>query len=197
MMAMHSINSQSVEDCFSQAEAELLEALFPTESAPYLWNPADPCTSAYFAELEQGFEFEDWSDEEITGRTQRLFAQLNSCFPPATPATLRASLSESFAARVPASLLDAIADRAQQIVSTNLTKAQQLVQVVGDFLPNFAEEDLLVLARPLAYAMRDNPQAVESTFGGVRVADWTELSPIEQARLSMAIAGYALEQLHA
>jgi len=105
-------------------------------------------------------------------------------------------ICDRFAARVPSDLLGAIARIAKQVVKTNLSKADQLVQCVQEMLPNWAEEDLLVFARPFAYAMRGEGEAVDSTLSAIRPVDWTDLSQMEQARLSMAIASYALDSLH-
>ncbi|HEY9875224.1 MAG TPA: hypothetical protein V6D12_17460 [Candidatus Obscuribacterales bacterium] len=199
MMVSQSINSQGFEDSFSQAQAELLEALLEPSDALYPWNPADPSAEAYFENLEQQFQLDDWSDEEIMHRSRSLFAQLDSCWTQASSPTadvLEASLSDRFAARVPSDLLGAIARIAKQVVKTNLSKADQLVQCVQQMLPNWAEEDLLVFARPFAYAMRGEGEAVDSTLSAIRPVDWTDLSQMEQARLSMAIASYALDSLH-
>ncbi len=193
-MANKWIYSQRVEDSFSPVQAELLEALLQPEEALYPWNPADPDTEAYFAEMENEFELEDWSDEEIMARSQKLFAGIDFCAKQVSPIAdvLKKSLGERFAPRVPQTLLDAIAHKAHQVVSTNLSLADKLVECVQQLLPNWAEEDLLVLARPLAYAMRGEAETIESTPS----AAWTELSDMEQARLSMAIAQYAIAHLH-
>ena len=53
-----------------------------------------------------------------------------------------------------------------------------------------------LLARPFAYAMRGNQMAdVEFVLGELQFEEWTALSEIEQARMSLAIARYALSQL--
>jgi hypothetical protein len=73
---------------------------------------------------------------------------------------------------------------------------EQLVACVRDALPSLAEEDLQVLARPMAYAMRDEASNVtESVLAATRALDWAALSEIEQARLGLTIAYEALSQL--
>ncbi|HAG81788.1 MAG TPA: hypothetical protein DCL61_11625 [Cyanobacteria bacterium UBA12227] len=72
----------------------------------------------------------------------------------------------------------------------------RMIQCVEELLPNWAEDDLQVLARPLAYAMRGaEAETVELALGAVRPLDWTELSEIERARLSLAIARIAIDDL--
>ena len=72
--------------------------------------------------------------------------------------------------------------------------ADQMVECVLDILPQWDEEDLQVLARPLAYAMRDaDPEGVELVMATQRL--WAELSEIEQARVGLAVARYAISQL--
>ena len=105
---------------------------------------------------------------------------------------------QQFSTQVPQQLLDSILHRAQQVITTNLSLADQMVQCVQDCLPNWAEDDLYVLARPFAYAMRGaDTEMLEAALRSVRCAAWTELSGIEQARLSLAIARYALSQMPA
>jgi hypothetical protein len=108
---------------------------------------------------------------------------------------LRQSLSERFAAFMPEAWLEAIAHKAQQICSTNLSLAEQLVLCVKPLLPNWAEDDLLVFARPLAYAMRGKSDSATETHRVASPIEWTELSSMEQARLSLTVAHSALLQL--
>jgi hypothetical protein len=94
-------------------------------------------------------------------------------------------------------MLEAIASKAQQIFSTNLSLADQLVLCVKPLLPNWADEDLLVLARPLAYAMRGASDSNGESIPGVpRPVEWTELTQMEQVRMSLAVAHSALVQLN-
>ena len=55
------------------------------------------------------------------------------------------------------------------------------------------------MARPMAFAMRGSSadEFVEATIQSVRQDDWDALSPIEQARLSLAAARYAISQTEA
>lgn len=198
-MARQSIYSERFEDSFSQAAAELIEAILVPKEATYPWNPGDASEEAYLASLEREFGLEDWSDEEISSRSQRLFSQIDDCWMQEQSAdrAVKMSLYQRFAAYVPQVWIDAIAQKATDIFSTKLSLADQLVQCVNSLLPYWAEEDLQVLARPLACAMRSaEPEAVESAISVVRQVDWAELSEMEQARVSMAIARSALAHLN-
>lgn len=187
------------EDALNSVQGELLEALLQAEEDFYPWNPAEPEAEAYFAELERGFLLEQWQEvEDITQASQALFNQLHQCWSSpewVVEENLRQSLSERFAAFMPEAWLEAIAHKAQQIFSTNLSLAEQLVLCVKPLLPNWAEDDLLVFARPLAYAMRGNSDSATETHRVAPPIEWTELSPIEQARLSLSVAHSALLQL--
>ena len=69
-----------------------------------------------------------------------------------------------------------------------------MVECVLDILPQWDEEDLQVLARPLAYAMREaDSEGVELVTTSRK--PWTELSEIEQAIVGLAVARYAISQL--
>jgi len=106
------------------------------------------------------------------------------------------SLSQRFAAFMPEAWLEAIANTARQVFPSNLSFADQLVMCVKPLLPDWAEEDLLVFARPWAYAMRGTSEPADQvTPRGVRPVEWRELSQMEQVRLSLAVAHSALIEL--
>lgn len=177
------------EEMFSVAED-------PTLTAPYAWNPIDPESEEFFAQLEQSFSLDDWSAEETATRSQAFFGKLNQLW---SATTLQESLAERFATRIPQQLVGAIVAQAQQALSTSQSLADQLVQCVATILPNMAQDDLFVLTRPLAYAMRngESRRAVDATLEKIRPVAWEDLSDIEQARLSLAVARCALAELEA
>lgn len=186
-------------NCAWDGSEELAEEMFTAEADPqlkttYPWNPAAPESEAFFNELEQDFSLDDWQAEEVSARANAFFGKVNQLW---SGASVQATLSERFAARMPQHLLAAIANRAQQVLSASQSLADQLVQSVQEVLPNVAEEDLYVLARPLAYAMRngESHRAVDSTLEKVRTIAWDDLSEVEQARLSLAVARCALSEL--
>jgi len=55
------------------------------------------------------------------------------------------------------------------------------VQCVQILPPNWAEEDLLVLARPFSLYHGNQMSDIEFVLGALRLEDWTALSEIEQA----------------
>jgi hypothetical protein len=186
-------------NCSWKGTEPLTEDMFvveenPNLKAPYPWNPTDPETEAFFTELEHDFSLDDWQADEISNRANAFFSKVNQLW---STTKLQESLAQRFAARIPQPLLIAIANRAQQVLTTSQSLADQLVRSVQDVLPNLAEEDLYVLARPLAYAMRNGESqgAVDSTLEKVRTVAWEELSEVEQARLSLAAARCALAEL--
>jgi hypothetical protein len=184
-----------------QPEQPLTEDLVSVEENPhahvaYPWNPSMPEAEEFFAQTEKESIFDGWKPEDVSVRSGTFFAQLDQLW---SATSLQEALVQKFAVRMPHVLMAAIAQRAQQVVSTSLTLADQLVQCVQEALPNLAElapEDLYVLARPLAYEMRDaDSQAIESTLATVRPIDWQALSEVEQTRLSLAVARYAIAEL--
>lgn len=205
MVSKHGYSENS-ENLQAQAAQELVQMLWQEDEAIYPWNPFAPESEAYLVELEQEFGLEDWSVAEIKTRSHSFFTQIDQLWPQKVPAAtlqrLQASLCRRFAERVPPAWLEAIATKATEMMrgtgrlSPSLSLMDQMVQCVDQLLPNWAEEDLQVLARPLAYAMRGaEAEAVDLTLGAVRAIDWVELSQMEQARLTLAIARYALAEL--
>jgi len=199
-MANEFDHSDHTEFTPSPAQLEFLEALLAPEGDTYPWDVTDPESEAYFAEREQDFILEDWSGEEIAAQTQTFFAQIEQIWSAsdATDVTvvnnLQANLQQRFAAHIPQSWLKTIAHKAYQVLKTKPSMADQLVQCIQELLPNWAEDDLLVLARPFAYSMR-GADTDEFVLGNVPSQDWTALSEIEKARTGLAIAQYALAQL--
>ncbi|MEP6518503.1 hypothetical protein [Microcoleus vaginatus] len=189
-MATQSPDSEYFRDSQTQAQMELLATIVQTDVV-YPWNPAQLESESYLAALEQEFALSDsFSDSDIALKSQVLFSQLEQVW---LTTALQKSLREKFA-RVPQDFLASIAQSVQNATVKYQSLADQMVECVLDILPQWAEEDLQVLARPLAYAMRD----VDSEGGELVMATkrpWAQLSEIEQARVSLAVARYAISQL--
>ncbi|WP_310426241.1 hypothetical protein [Chamaesiphon sp. VAR_48_metabat_135_sub] len=182
----------------SIAEAELMDCLLASSTANYPWNPSDPATADYYEQSDSYFSLDDWSDDEIAQRSESFFASIQSCWEAAPSYELEqsplAALTAQFGARVPQQWLSKIAANVSNLATSSLEPVDQLVQSVQDLLSNWATEDLLVMARPYAYAMRCNP-GVDNIDNVVRPLDWNELSEVERAKLTILIAQYAIERI--
>jgi hypothetical protein len=186
----------------SKLQTELLQAVLETEAYPWL---ADEMAQPYSAHTEAAGEMLEISDEEATQGWQSLSAQLDQRFAlMGNGASLSERLQQKFAERLPADMLARIGEKAQQLVSGGESVGQsvgqsvleQMMACVQDVLSYIADEDLRVMARPMAMAMRGNSadEFVDATIKSVRTDDWAALSPIEQARLGLAAARYAISQ---
>ena len=190
IMTTQSPDSQYFRDSQTQAEMELLATIVQTDVA-YPWNPAQLESESYLTAREEEFALSDsFSDSDIAQKSQVLFAQLEQVW---LATALQKSLREKFA-RVPQDFLVRIAQGVQNATVKYQSLADQMVECVLDILPQWAEEDLQVLARPLAYAMREvDSEGAELVMATRR--PWAQLSEIEQARVSLAVARYAISQL--
>lgn len=203
-MARKQIDSQCLQARELAVEQELLEALLLLDD-PYPWNPEEPEFQGYLEAAEKNMTWEELLEEVSIARLEQLWDKSNS---PATSnatsnatskqkhlASIQESLAEKFAHLVPISWLEEIARRAARVTAeiANVSAATQLVQCTGGLFPDWAEEDLQVLARPFAYSMRG--AAVESTLASVGDREWTARSEIERVKLCLAIANYVLVQL--
>jgi hypothetical protein len=179
----------------SEVQAQLIDSLLASSTITYPWNPTDPDTADYYLETDRHFSLDNWSDAEITQRSRSFFAQIQSCWANSPAAVLEisplAALIEKFGARVPQQWLAQIADRVSCLATQQLEPIDRLIQSVQDLLPNWAAEDLLVIARPYAYAMRGDT-GVNNVDNIVRPLEWTELSELERAKLTIAIAQAAI-----
>jgi hypothetical protein len=190
----------------SPAQLELLETLIDAEDTSYPWNPAKPESDGYFADVERQSYIQEVLDEELTMRSQSFYNQLWSsvsaqqqynCHKAGNLVTqLRENLSQKIAAKIPHQLIERIAEKASEIFNPTQSIGEQLVCCAQAVLPSWSSEDLTVLARPFAYAMRNSEaQNLETVLDKVGEHDWQTLSEIEQARISVAIAYYALRQI--
>ena len=179
----------------SEAQAELIDCLLASSTANYPWNPAAPATADYYLETDRHFSLDNWSEAEITQRSRSFFAQIQSCWAnsptPVIEISPLSALIEQFGARVPQQWLAQIAANVHDLATNQLEPIDRLIQSVQDLLPNWATEDLLVIARPYAYAMRGDT-GVNDIDNIVRPLAWTELSELERAKLTIAIAQAAI-----
>jgi hypothetical protein len=190
-----SFNSQP--DRHNLSEAELMDCLLASSTTEYPWNPADPETADYYTESDLHFSLDDWTDAEIAQKSASFFTTIQSCWDkPADNVRVGAieTLTAKFGARVPQQWLERIAANASALASSNLEPVEQLVSAVRDLLSNWANDDLLVMARPYAYAMRCNP-GVDNPDNIVRPLAWEQLSELERAKLTILIAQYAIDAL--
>jgi hypothetical protein len=189
-MTNKSSNSQFFEDFKTRTEFDLLEAIALDDTA-YPWNPDE--SEAYFTRLEEEFTESDFvTNIDIVNGSQKLFATLEENW---SKFSVHQSLFERFGKRMPQDLLTKLAtsvreisERASQTLG-GLSLSDRLVYCVGEIMPQWALEDLEVLARPMAYAMRDSQvDPVDSTLANIPEVNWQDLSEVERARLSLAIA---------
>lgn len=197
-MASDSVRPSSIPSQ-AKAELELIEFIFSPYATAYPWNPADPEVWAYCEALEQEIA-DTWSVADFEPYVQTFSKQLDrawEAFPVQRwSAVFPTELFQRFSAQIPTHLLESIVHQAQQAIAQQQTLAEQLVVCVRDLLPAWTDDDLQVLARPFAYAMRSgaDSEMLEGTLQSIRCASWADLSEIEQARLSLAIARYVLSQ---
>lgn len=182
-----------------EAQAELLHVVL--DESPYPWL-ADEAVDSYGAQIETaGQDVLEISDEEARVGWQRLSATLSATWGAAgVMAPLNQKLIQKFAGRLPADVIARIGERAQQLMNGGEAAGQnvldQMLACVQDVLSHVANDDLRVMGRPMAMAMRGSSadEFVEATIKSVRSAEWAALSPIEQARLGLAAARYAISQ---
>jgi hypothetical protein len=183
------------------AEADFLASLFAADS-PFPWEPLSLEGDAYLQGLETELDadptFEADFDKAITdgwNQTSALLAAQWQSLGAVPPQSLLDALKAQFQSRMPDDALSTIAAAATQWVNSGRPVAEQLVEVVQTLLPDWDTGDLTVLARPLAYSLRDGRgEVLDITLRSAPQTDWNSLSKIEKARLSLAIASVALHK---
>lgn len=180
----------------SKSEAELIDCLLAAPTLDYPWDTTVLETADYYVDTDSYFSLDNWSDQEIAETSVGFFAQIQSCWANSPAPELEldplVSLTDKFGTRVPQEWLKAIATQVKNLASQKLEPIDRLVHSVKDLLLDWAADDLLVMARPYAYAMRCDP-GVNDPTRIVRDLAWTELSELERAKLTILIAQYAID----
>ena len=188
------------------AEHDLLAAILDPESV-YPWQPLAPEAEHYLASLETEFDTlaEDDLSPAIAAGWQTLAAQINTQMNAATVTQPAGGLGLSaagsvldqlrqFQGRLPGELLQSLASSATTLARSGQPLIDQLVQCASDILPAWNVDDLAVLARPLAYSLRDGRgEILELNLRAIPANTWDSLSDLEQARLTLTIASVALK----
>ncbi|HIK44547.1 MAG TPA: hypothetical protein IGR64_06615 [Leptolyngbyaceae cyanobacterium M65_K2018_010] len=183
-----------VPESSSSAEADLLASLVNPQP-PYPWSPFSPEAEAYLAEAEA--ELADASlDGAIAAGWQRFSADLESQWAQVAgrPNPVAESLLNRFQGSIPSQVLQSIATTALAMVDSGQSLLDQLVACAQAVLPTWEQDDLAVLARPLAYALRDGQSEIlDLSLSAIPQTDWNQISEVDRARLSLAIATVALQ----
>jgi hypothetical protein len=186
---------------------ELLEALLETDEVTYPWNPTSPESDNFFHQCDDNFAIDELLEADGSGRQEAFYSHLDSLWSniPTTQSQcnttvvsllqLKENLQTAISSRIPHDWIEKIAQKATELFNSPMSIADQLVEVAASVVPALGADDLSVLARPYAYAMRSESNTLESTLQKVGGHDWNNLSEIEQARVSVAVAYYALQQL--
>jgi hypothetical protein len=172
----HPVQQRAISPTVSIAENAASKLVYP-------WNPTTDASDQFFNAVDNGDLLNSFTNSELDAKATIFFNSLDQLW----DQSLQAALARKFAT-VPAAMLAQIAAQATQMVQTSNDLLDQLTTCVQSVLPEWALEDLQVLARPMAYAMRG--ESAELTTN-----DWATLSATEQAKLTLAIADYALKQL--
>lgn len=191
----------------SAIHLELLEALLETDEVTYPWNPASPESEDFFHQCDANFAIDELLADEEYGRQEAFYSHLDTLWSNTKPLQpqcsttvvsilkLKESLQTAISSRIPHDWIEKIAQKASELFNSPMSIADQLVEVAASVVPGLGADDLSVLARPYAYAMRSEANTLETTLKKVGGHEWNNLSEIEQARVSVAVAYYALQQL--
>ena len=171
--------------------------VFFASGQPYPWEPLSPDGEAHLNHLESQLDDDPEVDEVITAGWHRVSSLLETQWASvetATPERLLNALKARFQERMPDDALGTLAAAAARLVQSGRPMAEQLVETAKAILPDWETGDLVVMARPLAYSLRDGRGEVLDltlrfhTPGPMGVL----FRSLKKARLSLAIASVAL-----
>ena len=174
------------------ARQEMLQSILATQE-PYPWTPAD--SSDYFTEVTAAADELALSDEEAQLGWQTFSTQLDAFWNQTS--SIESALTQRFAQRLSQDVINQITAKATQVVNSGRPLAEQIIACVRDTLAGWDDADLQVMARPLAHAMRGQEEILDATINSVRDIEWEALSPMEQARVSLAAARWAIDYVSA
>lgn len=183
----------------NQVDLDFVQQILAVSGEGYCWDPSQNIGADLDVDPNLGEEgLLDSATARETLNNKLFFETLENAWNEADAAlALETELVQALGDRMPQPLLQTLLEKAQQAVHAGQTLGDQLVQCVQGLIPQLDADDLLVMARPYALAMRSSEasMSLETLRSSVRVAQWTELSPIERARLSLEISHYVLTQL--
>jgi hypothetical protein len=191
-----STNPAIPDNAQQQAQLDLLYSVLGSpQNLP--WHPYSPATAQYFDQLEQTVADELGDDLEIASQWSQVSALATALWE-SSENNLLTTLTQKFGTRMPQALLTRLTAQVQAAANSGQALMDQLVTSTQAVITDFAVEDLQVMARPMAMAMRSGEtETVDAVVQSIRTADWEDLSEMEQARLSLAIARYALAEIDA
>lgn len=176
-----------------QYELELLHSILGPE-ATYPWNLSDPAARECLDRLEQQVPADAWSDEAFESKWQAI-SQVSAQLWDASSVSVATVLARRFSDRIPADLLTRIAEGAKAAAASGQSILDQMVATAQSVMTDWEGDDLRVMARPLAMAMRSEGDHLDRYLSADASVEWEQLSEVQQAQLSLAIAHYALTEL--
>jgi len=180
---------------FSRAKVEQDLLQLVLQEVQYPWNPAE--SEAFFASIEAA-TVDEWEPGELAAQGEAIATQLDSLWAEIDQTAANsqvAALLARVSGRVPQQIIAGIVQRSQQLVSSNLSLADRMVQCVQDFLA-CNPEDLLLTSRKFAVVRSRGAvsNSLDTALQQISAADWDALPIGEQAYLSLAIAHAALTE---
>ncbi|EFA72062.1 hypothetical protein B7O87_12350 [Cylindrospermopsis raciborskii CENA303] len=174
---------------------ELLTAILEPENETYPWNLASDQVDAYFQKLAAPLYSDPLFMESLEQQGENFYNSLDQIWSQVYNSKAdrderpRTTLSDIFGTFVPSHYLDQIMEAAKKTFhNMEHSTIEKIVDCVRSLLPNWDMEDLLVLARPIAYSMRSG----QSDYN-LPNRNWTELSEVERAKICLVVADYALK----
>jgi hypothetical protein len=169
----------------TQNQQDLLQAILQLDPQN-IWSPFTALSEQQLGQAEGLCEA-----EPTTALVEEFWHTLEACWSEHSATTDVATNQPQLPPHlsvVPTALVSQLLERATQLAQTQLSQLDKLVAMAQVMFPDWSVEDLQVLARPYAYAMRDRQESAPLR------QDWHRLSQLEQVRLSLAIAKVILEQ---
>ncbi len=178
-------------------ELELLQAILATQ-VTYPWHPLSPDGQQYLdAQETQAWAEAAPPEADLQTAWQALQREATTCWAGAGASfnsALLGALFAQFGQQVPLPLLAQLGQQVEALLHQGDALMDRMVAAALTVLDGWDTDDLRVVARPLALAMRDGDgmEVVMATLGN---RPWSDLSEVEQARLSLAIARYGFDYL--
>ena len=191
-MTYLSVKNENSQDLLNQYYKELVDDLLLHDSI-YPWDVKESETEEYINNLETQFS-DNWTNQELENKAQSFFSRLNQCWDTNLNCNINNVLSQQFGSLIPHNLLENISVEINKVIALNINPMERLIQCVKPLLSGWSEVDLQVFARPLVYAMRGDFEPEKDIVNSLMEnKKWQDLSEVEKAKVTLAIAQYSLE----
>ncbi len=164
----------------------LAENLWQDDEDVYPWEHFSEEMEKYIEEKSDVI-INNYQEAEENNKSAQFFELLNNKWERLDREKIECFIKNEYSKLVPETWLKNIIKRAKDLVGKSSDNLERLLDCVQPLFPDHDRDDLSIIGRPIAYAMRSGPGKEDNKL-------WQDLTEREKIKLTMKIAQSALNQ---